>query len=375
MTFQAIYRTEAGRGCTFHSLVGASGEPEAYCCILDGSSQRLPQNVLASTRLIQISLSPRQLRTQLRRQAKNLEQKLQLIDALDLCRVPITKEFRTARAFVLAPESARSSHAWTLAADLWKHVTQSENVRVVTQPDYDQMEFAHHWVGLLDCPSFHTKHVPSAVATVDTYTSVLGTLLPARDAPTISVIGVGELGGRICDAFLNAGNPVIAFDIDPRRCEPFANRKGFSAAPSVRDALTSGAAATVFCARANSLSVSVARILARTGGTLCVGGPEAGLDRNAQALRVLRDGRIHFIPSVLCGSLGLAANLEEVLGVHVDLERARLRLADHVAAVIREMHLRNELFDESWVSYTQSIMGAAHLEFQEHGSSRADDLE
>jgi hypothetical protein len=351
-----MYRTEPGRGCTFHSLTSRSEELAAYCCILNGSPLRRPQNVLASTRLIRKSVSAHQIRTRLRLQAGNLERKIYLIDSLDLCELRIAEEFRAARAFVLTNGPVTDSQAWTLVADLWKHVEKSESVRVVTQPDYDQMAFSHHWVGLLDCPSFHTKHTPSAIATVDTYTSVLRAVLPSGDVPMISIVGLGELGGRICDAFLQAGNAVIAFDIDPRRYEPFSGRDGFFATTRLRDVLTSRAEAAVFCARANSLSTSVARTLAETGGAFCVGGPEAGLDRNRRALRVLRDGRVHFIPSVLCGSLGLAANLEEALGASVNLERARSRLSDHVAEVISAMMLRGELFDESWVKYTDSLM-------------------
>jgi len=307
--------------------------------------------------VIQPPQSVAEVRTRLRRQALNLEEKIQLIDALDLCGTKITQEFRTARAFVVAAESVPGAEAWKLAADLWNHVMQSESARVITQPDYDQMSFSHHWAGLLDCPSFRAKHIPSAIATVDTYRKVLGAVLPADDKPTISIIGLGELGGRICDAFLHAGNAVVAFDIDSRRYEPFAGRDRFSAAPSLLDALRSRAAATVFCAHANSLSASVARTLVGRDGSLCVGGPEAGLDRDGSALRILRDGGVHFIPSMLCGSLGLAANLEEALGLPASFERARHKLAEHVAKAIGEMSPRGELFDESWVRYTQSILG------------------
>src|SRR6185369_13901111 len=132
MTSQAEYRTDAGLGWTFHSLISPSGDLEACCCVLDGNASKRSPNVLASTRLVQTPLGARLMRTRLRQQAGNLEKKLHLIDALELCGAKIANQFRTARAFVIAAESVPSAHAWSLAADLWKQVALSENVRVIT---------------------------------------------------------------------------------------------------------------------------------------------------------------------------------------------------------------------------------------------------
>jgi glutamate dehydrogenase/leucine dehydrogenase len=186
---------------------------------------------------------------------------------------------------------------------------------------------------MLDSIDFQTKHVPSAVATVVCFRSILHRVGVAPADAIWVVKGAGAVGGQIIRQVAAKCRRVYVNERLEER------REALSQLPNVK--MVSGEAmvelqahAVVFAADSGSLSLDVAHALADNDSVTAVGGPEAGLDRNLEAVRALAAKGKWFVPSVLCGSLGLVSNLDECLGIRPDLEAYARTLEARVANMV-----------------------------------------
>jgi len=78
----------------------------------------------------------------------------------------------------------------------------------------------------------------------------------------IGIIGVGKVGGALAGMFVRAGARVVAFDVEPARCERLAAEHGaVEAAPSIEAVLSTELDVLAPCAAGGLIDDSIARAL------------------------------------------------------------------------------------------------------------------
>ncbi|ROS75885.1 hypothetical protein EDF24_1459 [Curtobacterium sp. PhB130] len=278
-----------------------------------------------------------QVRESIATQATNLKHKLHGLDRLQLTDTRFSSEFCSARLGVICEHPTTSlrevKKLVTDALFALEELTRSDHV---AQLDYD-LRRKHPSIGTeLDTIDFATKHTPSAIATVTTFQIALEAFGGKTASPGVAVRGVGDLGSRVVQELTaRSFTPVLVNDVDNTRAEAAADGDRVQ---SRGDAELDRAAvgAYICCADAGTLSVRRAGALMSNGSLLAVGGPEAGLDHSSEAIAKLQSAGIQFVPSVLCGSMGLVSNLLESMRAKVDLNDQRERLAITVRAIAEE---------------------------------------
>lgn len=280
-------------------------------------------------------------------QATNLQRKLSGLDRLTLTDVRFGDEFAAARLGVLCDRPG-------LDPDVVKNVVLDSLVSlrevtersVVAQLDYD-LRRKHPTIGTdLDTIDFATKHTPSAIGTVTAFQVVLDVLGQVRSGHRVAVRGVGDLGSRIVGE-LRTGRcgQVVVHDLNPVRMAAVADGANVVALPDQNLDLAE-VESHIFCADAGSLTAARAEKLAENPALIAVGGPEAGLDHSSEAIAKLVAAGKHFVPSVLCGAMGLVSNLLESMSAELDLGDQRLRLARLVEHMAIEAERTLEPFHE-----------------------------
>lgn len=150
---------------------------------------------------------------------------------------------------------------------------------------------------------------------------------------TESVQQVGELGSRIAAGLVERGvRSISVLERDDNRLSSAQERWPITALEE-HEWPASDSQAVVFSADAGSLNRVVGSALLENTRVRWIGGPEAGLDRDRDYIDRLSKAGKTFVPSVICGSLGLVSNLEESLGISIDLGDLRARLRARVLAL------------------------------------------
>ena len=123
----------------------------------------------------------------------------------------------------------------------------------------------------------------------------------------LGFIGTGALGGPIARKLLAAGHEIVAYDRDPRRLAPLAER-GARMAPSAR-AVAAEAAIVFACLPAPEVSRAVADEIAGAGGAveLLVEFSTLGVAAAAAIAAVLQGRGIAFLDAPVVGGAGGSA--------------------------------------------------------------------
>lgn len=276
-------------------------------------------------------------------QTLSLQQKIRAIDNLQVSDACFDDRIAAARMYISAPSE---DAAWDFAREALRELPDQLGLVVTSQIDYDQ-KLLHPTLGsVLENIDFAVRHDPSAIATTIAYEKLLlnsGIALP--DA-VIAVTGVGDLGGRIVKQFLadDVGRVLVTDEIVERRSQ-------IGLLSRVEDVPVSEIAratchAQVLAAN-KSFTDEVGALWAAEPTVVVVGGPEAGLDRFIEARRSLAAAGKEYVPSVLCGSLGLVSNLEECLGMAPDMNKMAARYSKLIDSLIADMHRTGASFSEA----------------------------
>ncbi|MET0132293.1 MAG: hypothetical protein ABW215_01730 [Kibdelosporangium sp.] len=257
------------------------------------------------------------------KQTAGLAGKIAAIDRLELSQFVFQDRFAAARSYLVVPSAARAAgfddEIWRFARTALDELQQSLDLRITSQIDYDQKQLHPVLGGILESIDFAVRHDPSAVATVLAYQRILENSGIGMESAQFTVDGIGDLGYRIVRLLVEGGaKRVFVCDKVPSRVELAQTF------PRV-ESYERGQLATLPCqahimSNNHTFDDAMAAVWASTAEVRVVGGPEAGIDRFHDARNVLHRVGIEFVPSVLCGSLGLICNLEESLGKLPDLE-------------------------------------------------------
>src|SRR6266536_2046221 len=271
-------------------------------------------------------------RNELIRQTLNLNRKIAAIDRLRLTDMEFAKHFDGSRLFLYGDISRCAGEGLEFSHQALELLRRRIGRQMIAQIDYDQRRLHPNLGAMLDSIDFQTKHSPSAVATVVCFHTILQRVGVVPTDVTWMVKGAGAVGGRIVKQVAATCRGVYVQERLEER------REALLSLPNVT--VVSGEAiskvradAVVFAADSGSLSLDVAHALAVNGSVAAVGGPEAGLDHNLQAVQSLTARGKWFVPSVLCGSLGVVSNLEECLGIEPNLEVYARRLESRAAVM------------------------------------------
>lgn len=343
MTLNVNRRTE--ESASIVEVAHPSGRWAGLICIADGTAAD-------KTLLTSVRLTPARpggdlagLRADVLRQTGNLQSKLRSLDRLELSMVTFAERFTAARIFIAGDAAEGEAEGWAFGHDLLRLAEESAGIKVVAQTDYDQRRLHPHLGGALDSIDFKTKHEPSALATFVCFSTVLGRLGHVLRESAWLVKGAGELGRRIIEQAARSVSKVYVVERLADRLEA-VSRPGLVLPADPERWPDLPTRAVVFAADTGSLTVEIARRMAANRLVAAVGGPEAGLDHSPAALEVLTRARVAFVPSVLCGSLGLVANLEEILGLATDLPAHGKRLTHVVDAMLDAAEASDTPFHE-----------------------------
>jgi len=280
------------------------------------------------------------------KQATNLKKKLAILDCLHLSEINFSQVFCAARVLIGTEPDIMVERAWVYAEECLKHLESQLTIHFLLPPDYNQ-KFHHRLRGsVLDGLELKSLHDPSAVGTVLCFEIVLGGCELPLPFSSIGIIGIGELGSRIVDLLLQKSvRSLSLYDIDDNRTARFQGDGRISLAGSLI-ATFSNVNAVICSAHSGSLTGGLASTLSGDNNIFAIGGPEAGLDHGIDAVRRLTSCGKHFIPSLFCGSMGLAANLEELLTGQWNMKRIEHGLEIVVRQIMDCALRRGQLFHE-----------------------------
>lgn len=270
---------------------------------------------------------------QLVNQTLSLGRKLLAVDRLQLSTVKFAERFAPARLLLSIPPGADREAQWVFIRSVLPEIERMSGINLVTQIDYDQKRMHPHIGGMLDTIDFAIKHDPSAAATAISFFEILQMRGVQLEQSRWCVTGVGDLGGRIVRWLTAAGvEHVYVHDYSKERLAQ-ATSSPIVTALSREETKLIPCHAHVMSAD-HSFADDLAEAWAKQKSVIAVGGPEAGLDGFESARRILGRAGKEFVPSVLCGSLGLVTNLEESLAIEPDLEELERRLRITVREII-----------------------------------------
>lgn len=267
---------------------------------------------------------------------QGLQEKIRAIDRLKLSEVRFAERFAASRMMIKAAAENAEQQVWRFARQAMDELPGYLPLPVVSQIDYDQKRMHASLGGILESVDFAVRHDPSAIATTIAFERMLQYAGIPIEQAIISVTGVGDLGSRLVRRFLQAGvRTVYVCDQNRSRLEQVA------ALPDVK--ITRIAALPDTGCHAHVLSADksfnddIAKMWASAESVAVVGGPEAGIDRFAEARQLLAAAGKEYVPSVLCGSLGLVSNLEESLGIAPNLEHMSWRYQEMLNQIVTMM--------------------------------------
>ncbi|WP_313439422.1 Glu/Leu/Phe/Val dehydrogenase dimerization domain-containing protein [Novosphingobium sp.] len=154
----------------------------------------------------------------------------------------------------------------------------------------------------------------------------------ALSSMTVAVLGVGNVGGHLCDMLAEAGAELVVADIDPARCARVAEAHGARVVPVHEIA---GVAADIFapCALGGVLdAATIATLEAR----LVCGAANNQLASEDMAALLLERG-VTYVPDYVANAGGIINVAAEYLKESADEVRQRVvRIGPRVAAVLDE---------------------------------------
>ncbi len=85
-----------------------------------------------------------------------------------------------------------------------------------------------------------------------------------------------------------------------------------------------------------------------------IGGPEAALDSLGTLSNILNtSSTLNYVPSYLCGMLGLICTLEESLGIKVDISNHKKRLKSRILEILNSQLHNNTTFHKALFQYLE----------------------
>lgn len=279
------------------------------------------------------------------KQTLNLRNKIAALDRLALVSTRFSEHFSAARVFVFGDIAEGERESWWFCQQVLRLIEEYMDRMVIAQVDYDQRRLHPNMSGILDSMDFATSHEPSAMATVVSFQTILKYVRPPGIALTWGVKGAGHLGSRIIRLIAGRAWHVYVAERLPDRQSAIAQLDNVSIVDG--DVIANVSAdAIIFAADSGSLNMHVANVIAANERVAVFGGPEAGLDRHINAIQKLALADKWFVPSVLCGSLGLVSNLEEVLNHPLDIDAQAHRLESIVSVMAEQAYVRHVPFHE-----------------------------
>lgn len=245
-------------------------------------------------------------------QAQRLSQKIRFVDSLGLTSTRLAARFMGGRAYI-APETDEIKSDESGINKIIDAIEDRLSVKVVSQVDYDQQgRFA-----IRCCDSIsrmRMSHFPTAVGTFEAFACALKSAAVELRNSAWAILGVGNVGGRLVERLIDCDvRSIRLYDQSPKACTRYEGHPTVTICDH-QEWLRSPAHAVVFCGDCGSLSPTTAGILAENEKLVVFGGPEAALDRAEIAIRLLQEQGRLYMPSWLCGAVGLVATLEEILG-------------------------------------------------------------
>lgn len=255
------------------------------------------------------------LRSEALRQAKNLQEKIKTLDCLGLTEFKLATMFAGARVFAVPPSRYSEQDCWNWIREALDELRSAFPDKIIFQLDYDQNRMHPGMGSAIDTLEFKTKHYPSAIGTVAVFDTLLRSRNIAAGSAKWGVRGVGDLGCRIVRLLLDRGAQcVMIYDHDPARMEQFSDDPAVFCCTAEEFSFAE-VDAHITAAHAGWFNIDEAKRLRSNKSLSAFGGPEAALDRHAEAILLLSDANIEFVPSLLCGAMGLVANLCEISGL------------------------------------------------------------
>lgn len=283
------------------------------------------------------------------RQAKNLIRKVAMLSAFFPGGRNYSTDFSVGRLLVIRSDGIPEERAWEFAGTVIARAEQTLDLRAISQPDYDQRMYQHTFARYYDALPLQAIHDPTARGTILAFAAACELSELRLSESKLGILGMGNLGSRIASRLLLMGVPhIIIYDTDKSRLLQYHNQKGYQIVTSDSQLCEAGPRALILSAHSGSLSRAFARTISRTKEVRVVGGPEAGLDGDISAVRIIERAGLHFVPSMLCGALGLAATLEESVGASIHLPNMEARLVGFLARVAREAAASGTLFHQAF---------------------------
>jgi hypothetical protein len=283
-------------------------------------------------------------------QAHNLNRKLYCLDLLELNDLRITQLFTAGRMIVISNDKILEQSAWKFAENCVEIFSKETTMRIATQPDYDQMYaqcFMSESISMMD---LKTKHDPSAIGTVAAFQVILGEFLGKRMPASWGLLGVGNLGSRIIKNIISCSGTVFAFDQDQTKLKAFKNMSHLQLC-SYKEWVNASPQAIVFAGHSGSLTEKMAKDLMKNKRLIVFGGPEAGLDGQRQIVDTFTRKGIHFMPSLLCGAMGLVSNLSEIVKKPPLVTQQERTLVSHVKKILIMALKEGNTFQDCFEGY------------------------
>jgi len=289
------------------------------------------------------------------KQAKNLVRKVATLSLLFPGERKYSTDFGAGRLLIIRADNVPEKIAWEFAGAVILQTEQILGLRVVSQPDYDQRLYHHTYTRYYDALPLQVVHNPTARGTVLSFAAACKVSGIQFSNSKFGILGMGNLGSRIGRKLLDQGVPqIIIYDKDESRLRSYSRKKGYKVARSRNELCEIGPNALILCAHSGSLSREFARLLSQQPTIRLVGGPEAGLDHDAGAIEILDHSGLDFVPSMLCGAMGLAATLEESLEAPPHLRRLEARFASFLDRVVKEAIASHTQFHHTFQSLVLS---------------------
>jgi hypothetical protein len=282
-------------------------------------------------------------------QTDALSGKIAAIDRLELSNFVFHERFVAARSYLIAPVTAcadtGAAGVWEFAKAALTELQESLELTIVSQIDYDQKQLHPVLGGILESVDFVVRHDPSAVATVVAYQRIIEDAGINMRSARFTVDGIGDLGYRIVKLLSEAGAERV-FVCDKNECRLELAQTFPRVEPYERANLAELDCHAHIMSNNRTFDDAMAAIWAAQPSVRAVGGPEAGIDRFHDARQLLHRAGKQFVPSVLCGSLGLICNLEESLGRIPDLDAMTVRYDELIQRLVARMRERDVPFAE-----------------------------
>jgi hypothetical protein len=302
-----------------------------------GSSHLHAPRLIASTRLIEGHFRD-DLLQQAEQDARLLHDRLSIAQRLRLTSQDVIRQYAVGRIYLTAAGSGIISDFFVNSVGLSQLLT---GYKIVTQLDYDQKDThvaLHAYVPDLLMAS---SHFPSAAATHLLFSYLLEHRGISSQQAKWCVVGVGEVGRRLVQLLQeNGSHDIRVCDTNPSVVAELCADRSVTAVTMI-EALRTDLDALVFCSPRGTFTESVANALAQNGSISVAGGPEAGIADNLGAVQRLEATGKWFVPSSLCGSVGLLCNLEEMAGLAIDLPAQLFALQSRAQEILNHGSTRN----------------------------------